>query len=358
MPSKKRPARKSAPGAAHKVSSKAASGTQEEKPPRSASRAKSSKATAPGADSPLSDVQEPRELIELPTFTPKGLTPLQHRFTQEFLIDLNGTKAYQRASPDSSYETAASESCRLLAEPKIAQEVQRLMDERAVITGISTDRVLFRLWAMATADTRELSGHRIGACRHCYGQDHGYQRTAQELRRDTEKHIAAEIKREKAEKGDFVPRQFDEMGGIGYTPKRPPNPDCPECFGDGESRPYLADTDHLSEAGAMLFKGIKTTKDGVSLETQNPGEMIQLIGRHLGMWNDKIKVVDETNPLMALLNEIQAAHTTLPIVHDDPELKPAGQVQDVASRPAGTPAKHPAPGAGSPVKKPTKWRAV
>jgi phage terminase small subunit len=334
---------------------KAPRGSPKEKARKAAPVAESADKAAPGAGLGPAPTHE---VTEIPTFTPKGLTPLQHRFCQEYLCDkeMNATQAYLRASPEVTYETARVAGSQLLANHRIAEEIQRLMDERAAITGITADRVLFRLWAMATADPREISGHRIGACRHCYGKDHGYQRTAQEMRKDTEKHIVQELKREKAEKGDFVPRQFDEMGGIGFTPKRPPNPDCPECFGDGEGLPYLADTARLSEAGAMLFKGIKNTPHGVSLEVQNPVESLQLVGRHLGMWNDKIKVTDETNPLQALIQQIQASHSTLPIVHDDPELKKPSQAQDVESRPVLK--KEAAPGAGLPMKTAQKWRKV
>lgn len=36
---------------------------------------------------------------------------------------------------------------------------------------------------------------------------------------------------------------------------------------------------------------------------------------------------------MALIPQIQDEHSTLPIVHDDPERKPRGDVQDVQAKP-------------------------
>jgi hypothetical protein len=53
------------------------------------------------------------------------------------------------------------------------------------------------------------------------------------------------------------------------------------------------------------------------------------------MWNDKIKIGgDAENPLLVLIPQVQASHSTIPIVHDDPELKPRGEVPHVEAKPA------------------------
>lgn len=348
MPSKKQDKRARAPGAAPPPPEKSNA-----RNPASANTF--SAKPAPGA---VSTSSEARELTPIPAFTPKGLTPLKHRFCQEYLIDLNGTKAYLRASPDVTYDTASVEAYRLLNDPQVSSEIQRLMDERAAITGITADRVLFKLWERATADPRELVEYRIGSCRYCHGLYNQYQYTDAEFSKAQDEHIAAEAKRQKKEGEKYTPRPFAEKGGSGYDPNRPPNPECPECWGDGQGRHVIHDTRHLSSAAASLYAGVKITKEGLNIQMHSPTEALQLIGRHLGMWNDKLKLVDETNPLLALLNEIQAAHSTLPIVHDDPELKRPGEVQDVESRPASTPPEQAAPGAGFPMAKPTKWRKV
>lgn len=244
----------------------------------------------------------------------------------------------------------------MLAIPNVAREIQRLMDERSAITGITADRVLFKLWERATADPRELVEYRIGSCRHCHGLYSQYQYTDAEFSKAQDEHIAKEAKRRKAEKDDFVPREFPEKGGSGFDPNRPPNPDCPECWGDGTGRTIIHDTRQLSPAGVALYAGVKTTKDGLNVQMHSPTEALQLIGRHLGMWNDKVKIVDETNPLQALIQQIQASHSTLPIVHDDPERRDPGQVQDVEARPVLK--KEAAPGAALLKKEAQKWRAA
>jgi phage terminase small subunit len=290
----------------------------------------------------------------IPSFTPKGLTPLQHRFTQEYLVDLSGTKAYLRASPDASYDTAGSEAARLLATPRIAQEIQRLMDERAAITGVTADRVLFKLWERATADVRELVEYRIGSCRYCWGIYNQYQYTDAEFSAAQDKHIREQA--DKARKKDgYEPVPFPEKGGCGYVHDRPPNPECPECWGRGQGEPVIHDTRGYSDGAKAIYGGIKLTKDGVNVIVESRTDALQLIGRHLGMWNDKIKVESpEANPLMALLQQIQEAHSTLPIVHDDPELRGRpGVVDDVVAKPRKTEE----PGS-SPQRKPSKWRAA
>jgi phage terminase small subunit len=233
----------------------------------------------------------------------------------------------------------------MLKKVEIRREIRRLMDQRAIATGITVERVLVRLWQIATADVRKLVEYRIGSCRHCWGMYNQYHYTEAEYAAARDKHIREEAERGRKEK-DFNPQPFPEKGGPGYDHNRPPNPECPECWGRGHGLQILHDTRHLEEGEAALFAGLKVTKDGITMAIEDRAAYLQLVGRHLGMWNDKLKVTDETNPLMALIQQIQASHSTVPIVRDDPEL-----VQDVTSRPVrGAP--------GAPNKKtPSKWRA-
>lgn len=307
-------------------------------PTRAVEKPKARKPAAPRPE-PGSGVNQPAEQAiapTLPVLAPAGLTPLEHRFCTEYPVDLNGTRAYLRASPGVTEETARTEAAQFLAKPRVRQEVQRLLDERSVRTGITADRVLTRLWTQATADHRELSEMRVGPCRHCWGTGHLYQFTAAEYQRALERHEQAEIKREKAEKQDFVPRQFDEKGGIGFDANRDPNPKCPECFGDGEPRAVIKDTRNLSPGAALLYAGVKQTKDGVEVKTHDQMRSIELVGRHLGMWNDNLKITPGApNPLQALLEQIAASQgVTLPVVADDPETanRDRNEVVDVEAK--------------------------
>jgi hypothetical protein len=223
------------------------------------------------------------------------------------------------------------------------------MDERAAITGVTADRVLLRLWNIATADARKLTEYRIGSCRHCWGMYNQYQYTEAEFSAAQDKHIREQAARGRKEK-DFEPAAFPERGGPGYDPSRPPNPECPECWGDGKGRVIVHDTRHLEDGEAGFFAGIRTTKDGMTVLTEDRATYMQMVGRHLGMWNDKVQAPEE-NPLMALIKQIQQEHSTLPIVHDDPERK-RPDIEDVQVKPQKT-----APGA-VPTNSVNKWRAA
>jgi phage terminase small subunit len=305
---------------------------------------------------PFPDEGDSTELEPLPSFRlSEGLlTPFQHRFTQEYLLDLNGGKAYQRArSPKVVTDASARvEASRLLANPNITDEIRRLMDERARRTGITVDRVLLKLWDTANADVRELTELHIGSCRFCWGLYNQYQYTDAELQNAQDKHIREEAKRAKAEGQDYVPKEFHEKGGGGFDPKKTPNPECPECWGEGHARPVIHDTRHLSPAAAALFNGItvKRGKEGtsVNVNVQDRATYLRLVAQHLGMLNDKfIRPEDTENPLLTLFKEIQkSAAGTLGVVKADPERRaPAlAEAEDVEAREV--------------APKPTGWRKV
>jgi len=84
------------------------------------------------------------------------LTSKQRRFVEEYVIDFNGTKAAIRAgySPRTANEQAAA----LLAKPSISDEVERLKEWHATKSGITKDRVLRELAAMAFSS---ISNYRI-----------------------------------------------------------------------------------------------------------------------------------------------------------------------------------------------------
>jgi hypothetical protein len=243
----------------------------------------------------------------------------------------------------------------LLATPNIRAEVQRLLDERATVTGITADRALIRLWETATADPRELVDIRVGSCRHCWGLYHQYQYTETEWEKALSDHVHAEAKRRKAEKDDYVPRECPPKGGTGYSPNRTPNPECPECHGDGTPRSIIRDLRKASPGALALYGGAKYDKDGrlvVIVRDQLPA--LKLVAEHLGLLNGEPRTPTEADPLTALLAEIRGAHgagSALPIVHEDPERRaPRQDVQDVEPK-----AKRPKPEPGSGPKK--QWRA-
>lgn len=200
------------------------------------------------------------------------LTTRQQRFVDEYLVDLNGTQAAIRAGY--SAKTAAEQSYDLLRRPHIAAAVatgQAALQDRTQVTAA---RVIQEIAMIAFADPRELVETKVGCCRHCWGKDFKRQRT--QYQRDAD----LEAWRKKAKPDEL----FDEEGGTGFNPHLPPNPDCIECCGDGLSRDVIKDTRYLSPAAAALYAGVRRTKEGFQVLTQDKGAALDRLARHLGIF--------------------------------------------------------------------------
>lgn len=220
-----------------------------------------------------------------------GLSDLEARFVKEFIVDLNATQAYLRSKPGAKETSARTESSRLLAKPNVAAAVRVAIDERAKRTDITADRVIREAWAIMTADPRELMEYRVGCCRYCHGIDHLYQRTTMEFDRDEAQ--LARLNEEAITSGKPV-KAFDPQGGVGYDKRLPPDPECPECFGEGEGREVFHDTRGVSRAAASLFAGVEVTRHGRKVLTHSKDAAMDKMFRHLGLYNDKIQLTMPT----------------------------------------------------------------
>lgn len=86
-----------------------------------------------------------------------ALTAKQKRFADEYLIDLNATRAYKASYPKvKKDETAAQAGSRMLRNVKVAEYIQKRMDERAERTEITQDMVLKELARLGFLDARKL----------------------------------------------------------------------------------------------------------------------------------------------------------------------------------------------------------
>src|SRR5258708_13953065 len=72
------------------------------------------------------------------------MTPKQQRFVDEYLIDTNATKAYQKAYGGSE-KAARVHGARLVANGSIAPIIQAAKDKRAKRTGVTQDYVIGNL---------------------------------------------------------------------------------------------------------------------------------------------------------------------------------------------------------------------
>ena len=85
-----------------------------------------------------------------------NLTAKQQRFVDEYLIDLNGTKAAIRAGYNE--RSAAETASKHMAKPAIAKAIQEAIDDRSERTRINADWLLKRLADEAEADVGDLYG--------------------------------------------------------------------------------------------------------------------------------------------------------------------------------------------------------
>jgi phage terminase small subunit len=83
------------------------------------------------------------------------MTPKQELFCLEYLKDLHGTQAYRRAGYKAEGCFATSGATRLLNNVAVAQQIQKLMDERAERAGVTADRVLTEIAKLAFFDPRK-----------------------------------------------------------------------------------------------------------------------------------------------------------------------------------------------------------
>lgn len=82
------------------------------------------------------------------------MTPKKRRFVEEYLVDLNATKAAERAGY--SVRSAKAAGCRLLTDVDVAALLEKAQSARSQKTGITADRVLRELALIGFSDLRGL----------------------------------------------------------------------------------------------------------------------------------------------------------------------------------------------------------
>lgn len=146
------------------------------------------------------------------------MTEKQKLFANEYLIDLNATRAYRVAYPSvKKDETAAAAAARMLRNVKVQEYISERMQERQQRMEVTQDMVIKELAAIAFAKATDY----------------------------------AEIK------NDIV---------------------------------LIKDTEGLSDTQISAIAGIKQGRTGVEIKLCSKEKALELIGRHLGMWNDKLDI--------------------------------------------------------------------
>jgi phage terminase small subunit len=76
-------------------------------------------------------------------------------FADEYLIDCNGTRAYQVAYPDASSRSARAEACRVLAIPSVKEYIDKRMNEKTDARIMKQDEILMLLTSIARGEQTE-----------------------------------------------------------------------------------------------------------------------------------------------------------------------------------------------------------
>ncbi|RWS91374.1 terminase small subunit [Klebsiella michiganensis] len=195
------------------------------------------------------------------------LSPKVKRFIAEYLKDQNATAAAERAGySDPNYGR------QLLTNPNVAQAIAQQQKASIVRTLGSADEVLEKMWRLATFDANQISQHRRGCCRHCWGFGHQYQW------RD-----AVEYEEKRLEALERKRREPVDVGGYGYNHTLDPNPDCPRCNGEGVSRVVLQDSTKLDDAAALAYSGVKVGKAGIEITSISRERMFEAVAKRLGL---------------------------------------------------------------------------
>lgn len=175
------------------------------------------------------------------------LTDKQELFCQEYMIDLNATKAYKRAGYSAnSDEVAAVEGHKLLINPKISQRLQELMEERSRRTEITQDMVLRELAAIGFAKVTDYL-HIIVA---------------------SDESTSAAGEAEKPKRGRRARQAASAVQQI----------------------VQVFETSKVRSGAIPAIASIKQGKEGIEIKLNDKVKALELIARHLGMLNDKIAV--------------------------------------------------------------------
>lgn len=224
---------------------------------------------------------------ELSRTAPK-LPPMQARFVEEYILDLNATQAAIRAGY--SARNAGKIGPELLGKTRVKEAIASAIADRAARAEVTAAQILAEVDAIATVDPNSIVQYRRECCRYCYGVGYGYQyRTERERAAALRGHLI-ELKKARSAK---VPRDalpvFDD-GGVGFDPRRDPHPECPECLGEGHGRIWIADTRKLTRAQLALYGGVELTKEGLKVIVHPKLKALELAMRHRGMLKEKVEV--------------------------------------------------------------------
>ena len=193
----------------------------------------------------------------------KGLTEKQKRFVEEYLIDLNATRAYKVAYPSVKRdETAAAAAARMLRNVKVSKYIAKRQDDLQRRTEITQERVLQELAAIAFSKATDYA------------------------------HV--------------VEKKVEISTDNGPVPVLDQNGD-PVLYRTIE----LELTENLNDTQKAAVASMKKGRDGLEVKTHDKLKALELLGRHLGMFNYKIRLDAklDTGKLDSILGQLKDGET-------------------------------------------------
>lgn len=185
------------------------------------------------------------------------MTDKQIIFANEYLIDLNGTRAYKEAYPHvKNNNTAAAAATRLMNNPEVKDYIDKRIKDRLERIEVTQDDVIQELAAIAFAN----------------GSDYAKVVTKPVMIQTSE--------------GDYVPALDSEGNQMYYQAVE------------------IEETEELTKRQIKAISGIKQGKNGIELTTYDKVKALELLGKHLGIFKDKVEVSGNiNNPFEGLTTE-------------------------------------------------------
>jgi phage terminase small subunit len=229
------------------------------------------------------------------------LSAKEAAFIEHYLRYRNATQAYGHAYDVKSevYSTRVAGGQQVLARPHVQAALKARFQAATDHSSVDIGWLLQRFMDIATADPRELIGLKVGCCRFCHGDGHGYQWREREYLEQL-----TGVEREQArmaragEEGDV--QWPDIAGGFGFNHTLEPHPDCPQCRGEGVERFVPRDTDTLSDQALLLYGGVKVKKDGYEIVIADREKALEQVGRIMGAFTDGLRLSGSVTGLFAV----------------------------------------------------------
>lgn len=215
------------------------------------------------------------------------VNPKKRQFAVEYVKDFNGTQAALRCGQ--TQESAGNFAYRMLMDEETMELVEDKIQERLAVADLSINWVLRQWKELSEANPNDLCYVRVECCRHCYGKGHEYQWTEFEYQ-DAVKRANAHSCTTKCDQPCVKRIPPMPTGGFGFTPRKPPTPECPLCHGDGYSRTMVKDTQNLKGASRRLIAGVKQTKDGIEIKMRDQDAALANISKYFGMLIDRKEI--------------------------------------------------------------------